>query len=123
MTATKLGLEPRSRSLGQNVDEGSTLCISNDKSESSWETPQSKPLRVDASLARKFVMRIEFGSKGWQGVSLAKCGTGGLRLIFCADHMQNLIYWRTPHTSARKFGGQLYENVSPLQTAKFLSFR
>ena len=67
MTVTKLGLEPRSRSLEQNVDEGSALRISNDKSESSWETSQSKPLCVAVSLARKFVMRIEFGSKGWQG--------------------------------------------------------
>jgi len=67
MTATKLGVEPRSRSLEQNVDEGSALCISNGKSESSWETSQSKPLCVGVSLARKFVMRIGFAAKGWQG--------------------------------------------------------
>ena len=88
MTVTKLGLEPRSRSLEQNVNEGSALRISNDKSESSWETSQSKPLCMGVSLARKFVMRIEFGSKGWQGPGEV------WNVSFCTNHMQNLICWR-----------------------------
>jgi hypothetical protein len=85
MTAIKLGVEPRSRSLEQNVDEGSALCISNGKSESSWETSQSKPLCVGVSLARKFVMRIEFAAKGWQGPGEV------WSVSFCINRMQNLI--------------------------------
>ena len=106
MTVTKLGLGPRSRSLEQNVDEGSALRISNDKSESSWETPQSKPLCVGVSLARKLVVRIEFGSKGWQGGKPGEVWNGWTASHFCADHMQNLICWRTSHFSW-KVRGQL----------------
>ena len=89
MTVTKLGLQPTSRSLEQNVDEGGASRISNDKSESSWETSQSKPLCVGVSLARKFVTRIEFGSNGWQGPG--EVWSGGLRLILHQPYAESDI--------------------------------
>jgi hypothetical protein len=50
---------------------------------------QSKPLCVGVSLARKFVMRIEFGSNGWQRPG--EVWSGGLRLILHQPYAESDI--------------------------------
>jgi len=88
MTVTKLGLEPKSRSLEQNGDEGSALRFPMTKAKVPGRLLRASLFVWGVSLARKFVMRIEFGSKGWQGPGEV------WNVSFCANHMQNLIFWR-----------------------------